>query len=265
MSYSCIVKARNFTNYGNYANMPNVDIARFSPDTRHKWITLDNNPQPVVGIIVGGVAACNLITPVAPPGQPGHLVKSIALAPLQVDLQDNVGVWGHVFGVSSFSAPYEPATGLWFQTRRRLPNQTPPLAEPNRKGKGKGGFVRRLPQTLNPNQISASLPFESKIPIYEGRASQGHAFDFMADDFDNLSSCPHWEGGMKELSEDNIVALGYAVNTWANTTNGSGSSPPTSSTHQFMSLNISLLCFPLVMRDLVSSGVVLLVLLDIAT
>ncbi|TFK58383.1 hypothetical protein BDN72DRAFT_906792 [Pluteus cervinus] len=237
---ACIVKARNFTHYGNYANMPNLDVARFSPDTRHKWITLDNNPQPVIGIIVGGVASCNLMTPVAPPGQPRHLVKSIALALLQVDLQDNVSLWGHLFGVSSFSAPYEPATGLWFQTRRRLPNQTLPSAEPNFKGKGKGGFVRRLPQSLNPNQISASLPFETKIPIYEGRASQGHPFDFTVDDFNNLSSRPYWEGGRKELSEDNIVALGYAVNTWANTNNsaGSGSSPPGSSTHQFVSLNL---------------------------
>ncbi|TFK57866.1 hypothetical protein BDN72DRAFT_907384 [Pluteus cervinus] len=223
--------------------MPNVDINVLSVDQRGKFISVEDQGIPATGILLGGVASCNLVNPVSPPGnQTGVLVKSVSLAPLQADLQDNVNVWACLYGTSSFAGPYDGDTGLWFQTRRVSDTKSleSNISATVNKGKVKGGFVRKLPAAYNPHGRASpnpSLPFDAKIPIYEGRASQGHPFNFTAEDFTNWSSRPLWKEGKEDLTSDNIVVVGYAINTYGPRIQ-EGSNSSSTSSQLMLSLSI---------------------------
>ena len=52
------------------------------------------------------------------------------------------------------------------------------------------------------------------VPIYEGRRKYGPGFTFSPEDFGSLSSLPLYWKGIRDLSEQAVVAVGYTLGTW---------------------------------------------------
>ncbi|TFK66985.1 hypothetical protein BDN72DRAFT_899339 [Pluteus cervinus] len=56
--------------------------------------------------------------------------------------------------------------------------------------------------------------YEDPIPIFDGVASTGNAFDFSTTAFENLKNRSLWRSGEEDIPDNSIVAVGYTLSTW---------------------------------------------------
>ncbi|TFK58430.1 hypothetical protein BDN72DRAFT_865940 [Pluteus cervinus] len=82
-------------------------------------------------------------------------------------------------------------------------------------------FIKTVRATPGPLGMEYPIyqPCQAVIPIYDGRASTGSPFNFSYQDFANLKQGKRYEGGLMDLTHEDLVVVGYTINTF-------GTAPP---------------------------------------
>ncbi|TFK60035.1 hypothetical protein BDN72DRAFT_864672 [Pluteus cervinus] len=243
-NYECAVKIEDFSREGCFINLghPSIDATDvFTKEiTEAKAFISDKEGSPLVALMPGMLTKPSSIFKVdkisVAEGRPEGWTKQVCIAPLTTCLDPNIKVINDVYKFKNIVGGPCEKEGLIFQTMRGKPpaagetntassaptSVTPPSDNPTtRNAKKKDNNLKaNLLDFLDTNRSvstssGTSYPYaasaEVKIPIYEGRASEGYPFNFTPEDFKTLHKRPTVS---EELGVGDYVVVGYTIATF---------------------------------------------------
>ncbi|TFK64425.1 hypothetical protein BDN72DRAFT_861388 [Pluteus cervinus] len=225
---TCIFQGLSFVRRGRFVNMARaplyiyrVDAVKTATGNRtHRAMLAGEQDHPVFWM-VAGVVDSYLYRTTTQFNKPAHGIK-VGVFPQEG--RRDVSAWGHVLGFRTATGPVDTEGFMSFLTRTEYKQiEGSSTVGPSSPSKVSRAFkVTYTPRVSgSPTKKKIATPkdfpferyFEERVPVYNGIASQGHAFQFRDVDFDTLTRRPVWQGD-GEIPEGSIVAVGYTLHTW---------------------------------------------------
>ncbi|TFK59779.1 hypothetical protein BDN72DRAFT_864882, partial [Pluteus cervinus] len=226
--WKCLKLRKHFTKHGQFVNLGKADHGIFD-------LTQSTGPSTSSYLIfkeTGELAICVIVG--ASEGEPlqDNLVhKSIILVPVADQIDSALGnihlvLEDEMVGSgANLQGPSLDGAGLVFSTtfrKRASPATVPvvvkkPKPTPAKK-KVQSRYITNRGGSSSSDSFRSEYPnvkgCDADVPIYEGRASKGHAFSFSEADFEGLATRQRY--AQPELEDNTLVAVGYSVNIFGN-------------------------------------------------
>ncbi|TFK58031.1 hypothetical protein BDN72DRAFT_866277, partial [Pluteus cervinus] len=246
-NFTCFLKGHKMLRQDRFVHLCMVDPHLVMDKKQHGWLVLKRTTTPAILIMLGVPSISHLLTPGTITTLDGEADEEnrrfIAVVPIGWDCNRMGRNLGSVLRFSSLGAPCLRGAGLFFCTKRPSDDDLMLLAGPDVPSYNvpppplttvitptatscapfkKGKFIKTRSADDGAERKSyakydypVTKAFADYVPIYDGRASAGHPFNFTAQEFKDLPSRPLWNGGREELIPDeNVVAVGYTLTSW---------------------------------------------------
>jgi hypothetical protein len=217
-----------------YVNMSRIKPQKLKVEAGRVKLTNGYSHAHVVGIMLGVVTECALISEAAVgPAMSPYVVHKISIVPFTQEMRRDTSVWGQLYNFDVISGPITEM-GISFSTRKKAET---PISSPRKSGLFKSFAASSIaPMASSSSSPSTSYPasksflepstfcaycaaspltFSIPVPIYDGREVGSHkAFTFTDDDFNKLHTWRLYKDGRRDLDDRSVVAVGYTIGTY---------------------------------------------------